>query len=197
MTAPPQVRTRTDLVARFATEALAPAVLLASQLILVGWRATGSLGWGALAALFAVAIPYAFVVRGVRHGRYGDHHIPERTSRRTPLLVALGSGVVGLALLAATGAPRDIIALLISGAAGIAAFGIVNQWWKISLHAGIAAGTVAVLTLLYGAAALAGVPLVALVCWSRVRLRVHTIAQVVAGAILGALVAWLVFGTAR
>jgi membrane-associated phospholipid phosphatase len=61
----------------------------------------------------------------------------------------------------------------------------------------VAGGTVAVLALGYGPLALAGAPIVALVCWSRVRLRAHTAAQVIAGAILGAVVARVAFGTAR
>lgn len=189
--------TRATRLARVVTEVFAPAVLLAIQLVLVGRQTTGTYGWGVAAAMFAVGIPYAFVVRGVRRGRYADHHIPERASRRTPLVFALGSAAVGLAVLAVAGAPRPIVALMVSGGAGLVVFGVITHWWKISLHAGIAGGTVAVLTLVYGPWTLAGLPVAVLICWSRVRLRVHTVAQVAVGAVLGALVAGLVFGLAR
>jgi membrane-associated phospholipid phosphatase len=190
-------RTRVTRLARVTTEVFAPAVLLGIQMVLVGRQTTGTYGWGVAGAVFAVGIPYAFVVLGVRRGRYADHHIPERASRRTPLVFALGSAAVGLALLLVAGAPRPIVALMLSGGAGLVVFGLITHWWKISLHAGIAGGTVAVLTLVYGPWALAGVPVAALICWSRVRLRVHTVAQVTVGGLLGALVAGLVFGLTR
>jgi membrane-associated phospholipid phosphatase len=193
----PADRTAATRVARLITEVFAPAVLLGAQLVLVGRHTTGSYGWGVVGAVFAVGIPYAFVVWGVRRGRYADHHIPERAHRRTPLIFALGSAAVGLGLLAVAGAPRPIIALLVSGGAGLVVFGPITHWWKISLHAGIAGGTVAVLTLVYGPWALLGLPVVVLVCWSRVRLRVHTVAQVAVGGTLGALVAGTAFTLAR
>ena len=45
--------------------------------------------------------------------------------------------------------------------------------------------------------ALAGVPLVLLGCWARVRLTAHTPAQVVVGALVGAVIAGTVFPALR
>jgi membrane-associated phospholipid phosphatase len=57
----------------------------------------------------------------------------------------------------------------------------MTLWWKISIHASSLAGTVTFLTALYGAIVL---PAFLLVSWSRVVLRRHTVAQVVAGALV-------------
>ena len=195
------VRDRGDLVARVATEAFAPAVLVGLLLVVVGWHAGEQPGvsrwWGLPAALFAAVLPLTYILRGVRRGRFTDHHIPEREHRRGPLLIGIASVAVGLGLLVALGAPDDVVALLAAGAAGLVVFTAVTLWWKMSIHAGVAAGTVAVLTAVYGPVALLTLPLVPLICWARVRLSAHTVAQVVAGATVGALIAAVVFSGLR
>lgn len=195
------LRDRRHRVARVVTELFAPAVLVGGQLVAVGWRAGQAPGvsrwWGLLGALFAVVIPLGYVLRGVRQGRLGDHHIPQREHRRVPLLFGVGSLTVGLLVLWLLGAPRDLLALLASGGAGQLVFIVVTHWWKISIHTGVAAGTVAVLTTVYGPWALAALPVVPLVGWARVRLAAHTVAQVVVGALVGALVAALTFPPLR
>ena len=52
-----------------------------------------------------------------------------------------------------------------------------------------AGGTAVILVLVFGPVLLVAVPFVALVSWSRVWLRDHTLAQVIAGALVGNLVA--------
>jgi membrane-associated phospholipid phosphatase len=61
----------------------------------------------------------------------------------------------------------------------------ITRYWKISTHAlGITAPLVA-MTLLYGRGPLPFLVLIPMVCWARVYLKAHTLAQVVAGAALG------------
>ncbi|WP_229075661.1 phosphoesterase PA-phosphatase [Actinoplanes sp. DH11] len=188
-------------LARVVSEVLAPAVLVAFLLLAVGWHAGNTPGvsrwWGLPGALFAAVIPLGYVLHGVRSGRFTDHHIPERADRRIPLLFGTASLICGLLLLIALGAPRDVLALLVAGGAGLAVFAAVTHWWKMSIHAGVAAGTVAALTAVHGPIALLGVPLVLLGCWARVKLTAHTRAQVVVGALVGALIAGTVFPLLR
>jgi membrane-associated phospholipid phosphatase len=190
-------RTAAERGARIATEVFAPAVLVAALMVVVGWHAGSQAGvsrwWGLPGALFAAGIPLTYILRGVRQGKYSDHHIPEREHRRVPLLFGIASVIVGLVLLVMLDAPRDVLALLAAGMAGLVIFAAVTHWWKLSIHAGVAAGTVAVLTSVFGPLALLSVPLVPLICWARVRLSAHTTAQVVVGAALGALIAGTVF----
>lgn len=190
---------RTGL-AHAVSEVLAPAVLVAGLLLAVGWQAGddgASRWWGVPGAVFGAALPFAYVVRGVRQGRFTDHHIPEREHRRVPLVFGATSLAAGLVLLIVFDAPRDVPALLAAGAAGLAVFATVTHWWKISIHSGVAAGTVAVLVAVFGPVALAAVPLVPLVGWARVRLGAHTVAQVITGALAGALIAGTVFPALR
>jgi membrane-associated phospholipid phosphatase len=60
----------------------------------------------------------------------------------------------------------------------------ITLWWKISLHAAAAAGAATMAWALLGT----GLPFlltVPLIAWSRIRLRRHTLAQTVLGALLG------------
>ncbi|AGL20929.1 hypothetical protein [Actinoplanes sp. N902-109] len=188
-------------LARLISEALAPAVLVGALLLVVGWHAGESTGgsrwWGLPGAVFAVGLPMAYVLRGVRQGRLTNHHIPEREHRRLPLLVGIGSLAVGVTVLLLLGAPREVLALLAAGGTGLVVYAVVTHWWKMSIHAGVAAGTAATLTVVYGPLALLSVPLVALVGWARVRLSAHTPAQVIVGAAVGALIAGSVFPALR
>jgi membrane-associated phospholipid phosphatase len=191
------VRQRT---ARIVTEVFAPGVLVSVLLLAVGLHAAGGpsgLLWGLLAALFASIAPMAYIVRGVRRGHWTDHHVTVREQRRVPLLVGLASVVVGLGLLVSLEAPRELVALVAAMVAGLGVTVLVTRWWKISVHTAVAAGTVVVLTLVFGPWLLFLWTVVALIAWSRVELRDHTVMQVVGGIPFGAVVAGLVFALAR
>ncbi|RZT81920.1 PAP2 superfamily protein [Micromonospora violae] len=188
-------------LARLVTELTAPAVLVSLLILTVSWhsarRPGQGLAWGLLATLFVTGIPFAYIVGGVRRGRLTDHHVGRREQRRAPLLVGLGSVAAGLALLAVFGAPRPVLALAVAGLVGLVVAVSVSHWWKMSIHSAVAAGTLVILTLTFGTRLVVAAPLLAVVGWSRVRLRDHTVAQVVAGAALGALIAAGVFGPLR
>ncbi|MFF5288697.1 phosphatase PAP2 family protein [Paractinoplanes globisporus] len=192
---------RGDRVARVLTEVFAPAVLAAVLPLVVAVHAASTaakgLGWGLLAATFCSLLPYGMILRGVRRGQLSDRHIGERAQRTGPLLFGLGSVLAGLALLVVTGAPRELLALIVASFAGGAVATGVNHFWKSSVHAGVAAGSSVVLVLIFGPALLVTAVGVAAVGWSRVRLGDHTVAQVLVGTAIGAVIAGVVFGLAR
>lgn len=191
--APP--RTPTTRPARAVTEILAPAVWALAMPLIIAVHAAGRAGlaWGGLAAVFSAVVPYGVIWLGVRRGRLTDHHIGRREQRRLPLLLGLTSVLAGLVLLLVLGAPRQLIAMVVVMFTVGAGVTVVNQFWKLSAHAAVAAGSVAVLVQVFGPALLVGVAVVALVGWSRVALRDHTPAQVVAGAVVGAVLAAATF----
>lgn len=195
---PPQAATR---LARVVTEAFSPAHLVIALALAVGATSTSpplaGLAWGALAALMAGVLPYAFLLHGVRHGRYTDRHVPLRQQRTVPLAVAGASVIAGVALLALLGAPQVLTALAVAMLVGLALTVAITQAWKISVHTAVAAGSATILTLVYGGPLATTALLVAATGWSRVVLRAHTTAQVTAGALLGAGVAGGVFTALR
>jgi membrane-associated phospholipid phosphatase len=174
---------------------------VAVLLLLVAWRSAPTPGealkWGALAALFASLVPFGYILRGVRRRRLTDHHVRVRAQRPVPLMVGIGSVLVGLVLLALWGAPPDLVALVGAMAVGLASALLVTLFWKVSVHAAVTAGALVILVLVFGPWLLLLAPLVALVGWARVASGAHSPAQVIVGVLLGGAVAGIVFPLLR
>jgi membrane-associated phospholipid phosphatase len=185
--------TRADRLATTVTNVFAPAHLVIGLLLLVGAASHPSpaqgLAWGALAALVVGVLPYAWVLRAVRTGRFVSRHIPDRAQRMVPLAVAAGTAVIGLAVVAVLGAPPQLVALIVAMVAGLVVTAAITRYWKISLHTAVAAGSATILTIVYGPALFTTGALVAVIGWSRIQQRDHTPLQVLAGALLGTAIA--------
>ncbi|MFH9827941.1 phosphatase PAP2 family protein [Streptomyces bobili] len=85
-------------------------------------------------------------------------------------------------------APRPVTAIAFTMAALCAVATALTAVWKVSVHCTVACAFVALLSCAYDAEGpwpLTAAPLVALIGWSRVRLRAHTVAQVMVGCLLG------------
>jgi hypothetical protein len=176
--------------------------VLASTLLVVvaldtATSGTSAVAWGLVAALFAAGLPFAFILRGVRAGTWSTHHVNERERRPLVLAVALGSLLVGVVVLTAVNAPRELLALVVAMGAGLIAVLAVSQVWKISIHAAVAGGTTVVLALMFGPVLLVFGLVALAAAWSRTVLDDHSVPQVVVGLCLGAAVAAAVFGTLR
>jgi hypothetical protein len=78
-------------------------------------------------------------------GRLTDRNISLRQQRIRFAAVAITSILIGLAVLAAFDAPGEMVALQASIAVGVACGWVITLWWKISVHAAIAAGAATVL----------------------------------------------------
>jgi membrane-associated phospholipid phosphatase len=187
--------------ARLVGEVLSPPPILVALALAVAWASSPTRAmavlWGTIAAVFTSVLPYALILRGVRRGRLSDRNISLREQRIRFGGVAIASILLGLAVLAVLDAPAEMVALLASIAVGVACGWVVTLWWKISVHAAIAAGAATVLTLVFGPALLAVWPLVTLIAWSRVQVGDHTPAQVLAGVALGIVVNATVFPVLR
>jgi membrane-associated phospholipid phosphatase len=187
--------TRQAAWARRCTYWLEPKNWLIVTVVLIGWHADGlaGVGWGLLAALFAAVLPTLFISYGVRHGRWSDRNVGARRPRLIVLGFITASVAVGLILLAVLGAPHLLTGYLALMLASVAVLAAITTVWKISVHCAVASGSVAILALVYGPPVLCGYVLVALLGWSRVALADHTVAQVVAGSVLGAAAAVLAY----
>jgi hypothetical protein len=186
-------------MARLVTEVMSPVVLIVAVILIVAVHSAGfvrGLALGLIAVFFAGGLPYGLVLIGVRRGRLTDHHISRREQRPPVMAVALASVVSGLLVLRWLDAPRALFALMAAMVAGLIVALAITSFWKISIHAATAAGTVASLAILVSPWWLIASPLVVLTGWARVEIRDHTPVQVLVGAIVGAVVAadvlWLV-----
>ncbi|MGW4894077.1 hypothetical protein ACWEQL_17665 [Kitasatospora sp. NPDC004240] len=174
--------------ARVITDVLAPANLVIALLLLVGWHSTESwsgLGWGLLAALFCGVIPISIILFGVRRGELTDKHIRVRRQRLVPMALSLVSVVVGIATVYLLDAPRDVSALVVAMLVGLVTSLLVTVGWQISIHNSVAGGAAMILVLAFGPVMLPSALLVVAVGWSRLVLKAHTLAQILAGTALG------------
>ena len=187
--------------ARWLTEVFQPPVVVTLQLLIspaIEPGFPGTIGYGALAALFVCVLPRFVLLGLVRLGRGTDHHVSDRKQRAPVLLMALGSVGAGLVVLTAAGAPQSVIVMVLAIVAGIVVLAAVSPFWKMSGHAAAVSSAAVISALMLGPAWLALVLLIPAVGWSRVVLRAHTLAQVVAGSVFGGLVMaglwWLLRG---
>jgi membrane-associated phospholipid phosphatase len=174
--------------ARFVSNILAPSTISLPFVLLVSLyhaqSATSALLFACLTLFFLTLGPMVYVLIGVRKGWLSDVDVSRRTERAGPFLFGITSVALGLILLRYVNAPKNLeTLLLITTISGVMML-IVTLWWKISIHASSMAGVATMLTALYGVVMLPTFLLLILVSWSRVVLRRHTTAQVIAGSLL-------------
>jgi membrane-associated phospholipid phosphatase len=176
-----------DRAAERCTYLLEPKNWLAITVLAVGWHADrlAGIGWGLVALVFAAVIPTLFIGYGIRRGRWTDRNVGTRGARLVVLGFITASVAVGLVLLIVLGGPRQLAGYLAFMLASVALLALVSAVWKISIHCAVASGSVAVLVCAFGPPLVAGYALVALVGWSRIAMKDHTLVQVLAGAALG------------
>ncbi|MGW7518074.1 hypothetical protein ACWGJ2_21055 [Streptomyces sp. NPDC054796] len=183
--------------ARTVTDVLQPRNVLLAGLTGLGVAAAGhwtGVAWGLLAALCAGIIPAGYIAWEKKRGTWGDRHVVDRTQRLPIFLVILGSIGLGSLIMVTAHAPRDILVAML--ALWVMTIGLlaVNEAWKISVDSAVASAAVVMLAVVHSPWWLLAYGLTIGVCWSRVALGYHTVAQTVAGASLGAATAaaWLV-----
>lgn len=175
--------------ARLISEVLAPWVIVLVLPVGVAWEATHSpaesLLWALVVGMTSSVLPMLVIVWGARSGRWDGHHVRNREGRFVPFLALIVLTLAGLALLVLGDAPWPMVALDLSMILSLLVTGAITAKWKISLHAAVAAGAVAIATT-YVPVLWVLFALVVGIGWSRVKVGDHTPSQVVAGAALGA-----------
>jgi membrane-associated phospholipid phosphatase len=177
--------------AQWVTYLFEPKNWIVATVVAVGWRADGvaGLGWGLLAAFFAAVLPTLFITRGIARGHWDDRNVGARRPRLIVLAFILASITAGLAVLSVFGAPPELTWYFGCMLGSVAMLAAITTVWKISIHCAVASGSATILSLLFGPPLMLTYSLVALTAWSRVELKDHTTAQVIAGAVLGAIAA--------
>ncbi|MGW1151045.1 hypothetical protein ACWD45_07195 [Streptomyces rubiginosohelvolus] len=186
----PTTSARTASVARTVTDALQPRNVLLAGMLGIGLAAAGGdwtgLLWGFLGALCAGLIPAGYIEWERGRGTWGDRHVVDRTKRAPIFFVILGSIGTGSVVMVLGNAPTGILVAML--ALWVMTIGLlaVNTVWKISVDSAVASAAVSLLAVVHSPWWIAAYALTAAVCWSRVALGYHTVAQTLAGAGLGA-----------
>ena len=140
-----------------------------------------------LAALFlAVIAPMAVLLfLGVRSGRWRDADVSVREERKRFYPIAIPLSAAGTIVMWLAGAPRYILRGGIVTLLLLMIAAITNLRFKISLHVLFAAYCTVILFRVNALCGGAALLLAALVFWSRLFLGRHTLAETIAGAVLG------------
>ncbi len=148
----------------------------------VRWRAEDLVFW-----LLLAVVPALILVGGIRAGLWSDLDVSNLRERRTYLPWASLSAAALAVWAFLAEFPVGLRFAAVAIAVWLCMTTGISTLWKISIHEGATVGVIVLCAYLVShtlAAALVWAP--ALVAWARLRLRKHTLGQVVAGAALAA-----------
>lgn len=175
--------------ARMVTDVLQPRNVLVVGMLGIGLAASGDwtgIPWGLLGALCAGTVPAWYIEWERARGSWGDRHVVDRTRRGPIFLVILASVGLGALAMVLGHAPTGILVAMTALWAMTVVLLAVNVFWKISVDSAVASAVPALLGVVHSPWWLLAYPLTVAVCWSRVALAYHTVAQTVVSASLGA-----------
>ncbi|HXW77518.1 MAG TPA: hypothetical protein VEJ20_08920 [Candidatus Eremiobacteraceae bacterium] len=143
--------------------------------------------------VFFTLAPLSFVLYLYLTGRISDFEMSERPERERVFAGFVIIYLIAAVALSLVRAPAPLQAVAWGTWATAVASMVITRWWKISTHAFGITGPFAAMFVLFKLQPLPYVALVPLVCWSRLYLRSHTIAQVLGGVLLALLNTYVFF----
>ncbi len=150
----------------------------------IRWDATPTV----LAAIFVMCIvPTAYVIVLMKRGVFENFHVSDRRQRKYlfPVLILCFAITVFL-LWRDPAIGRLVVATLAFGLPNVILIALISLRFKVSLHCAGIGGMLPAVAYPFGKAGLIlGIASLALTGWSRVKLREHSLAEVIAGSILG------------
>ena len=141
--------------------------------------------------IFGTIGPLVLVYLLSRRGIIPDYYASERETRTVPFFGAALSYLLGAVILQSLTAPVIITALMLCYGVNTFIMMIINLKWKISIHASGITGPATFLFYSFGLIAIPFFLLVLPVGWARLRLRAHTPAQILAGALITIAITWV------
>lgn len=179
-----------DKLARLLSFLFHPVIFFLLMPFLVVYRETQSgfyaLKWQIFSSLF-IFLGIMLALLGRWRGVFSDHElsVKEERSRFYAIVWLLAFSYLVVALyFKGIIFPLSLIALGIL--LGIVIFEIANRFIKVSMHIAVASAFVLAVGLLFGKVAFtAAVWMVPVAAWARIKLRKHTLGEVIAGGMLG------------
>lgn len=150
------------------------------------------LAWGVAHGLVVSLAPILFVLWLLRTGRIAELHMTNQRERNLPYLVTISCALLFFILTRLLDGPELLACLAMINGVTVAIIALVNFFWLISIHATSAMATTAIVASVFGLlAGLLLLPLTLAVVASRLYLKRHTPAQVMAGILFGAGIVWV------
>ena len=184
-----------DRLARWISILFDSSFLSLPIFLALGYASSGRPGlfWAILTLFIVTGIPLLYLLIGQKRGWVSDMELSRREERPRFILVSLSSDVLALAVLWMTGGPHLLRLIIMTYFCLAIVMFTVSSFWKISMHMAGVGGFSTALVMVFGAPMLWAFLSLPLVAWARLHRRKHTPAQLVAGALAGALITMFVF----
>lgn len=139
------------------------------------------------AILIMCGVPTVYVIVLMKKGVFENFHVSDRRQRKYlfPVLIVCFALTVFL-LWRDPAIGRLVVAVLAFGLPNIIVIALISLRFKVSLHCAGIGGLIPAVSYPFGlAGAISGIAALWLTAWSRVRLKEHTLSEVIAGSIIG------------
>ena len=182
-------QTHRDALFRYLSHSLSAPIIATPVFVALVLLESATILSAILSVFFATIVP-VIGITGFARSEGLDYDIPEKRARARPFEIAILSYLAGFTTLVTIGAPVMLSGLMLAYLINTCAMFLITLVWKISVHAAGVTGPLSFLVfklgLLWGFLYLLVIP-VGLI---RIRLRQHTLLQVLAGAVLSAALTW-------
>ena len=186
-----------ERIANLTSNILNPFLVSLVLILLLSFKSTSSaldaVKWSLISIAASILPVFSVIIYLVRKQKLESSFINIRKQRTKIYLLAGVCAGIGCIIFPYLGAPKELMATFVAGLSAVVVFMCVNLLWKISLHTAFVTASVTALIILYGPIAAVTVVLVPLIAWSRIELKHHSLAQVITGALLAALIVVVVF----
>ncbi len=152
-----------------------------------------ALGWAFLCILFGTLIPYLYIFFLFKKNVIDDMHVPNKENRIKPLIVTIVCYVIGYFVLYILKAHIFLRSIFVASIIITIILTAITYFWKISFHTSWVTFVTITYYVLFGKWMLTLLLLTILVGWARVKIKRHTILQVILGAAISAIVTLFVY----
>ena len=181
-----------DRAAVVVSHLLNPALVGCWVFVSLMWMDWGDWKAGVVGLVFYALVPGLSLILLLRNGFVRDLYPPERSQRGRLLLLGTACYFLGFVALIMAGASKAMLSVGCTFFSNALIVWRINYHWKISIHAVAVAGGILITVFAFGSDVWPFVLALPLVAWARLRLRSHTLAQVVVGGALGVITSGLV-----
>jgi cytochrome c biogenesis protein CcdA len=142
------------------------------------------LPWAMILVFFSLLVPVAYILYLVEAKKVSNWHLSRHAERRLPFMVGTISALIGTLALFVLHAAKPLMVFGLTFSFNALLITIITFFWKISLHTALFSSLVTISAILFGWHFLFLLFLLIPLGWSRYHRQRHTIAQVIAGAVV-------------
>lgn len=174
-----------EFLARIISEICAPWVLNIVFFLILG-GVTDALTLGIVAAIGTGVVPMILILGLMKLGKVGNHHVTTRNQRGLVFVGIIACVIVLIFILRALEAPQLIWDGMFSALIFLVLFAQVTMKIKASVHVGLWVCLVMFLGLTVSLWWLLGLLFTPVTAWARMKIKHHTMSEIVAGIVTGA-----------